>query len=150
MHRIRIIAILASIIALGIVSCASGAKKQDGRDKYSLVGVWEGIDRTGCLGSFHFYENGRVILVIDGRSLGGSESNGLGTLRYSADYSKNPIELDIIGVDSDGIEHGRILMIVHFLSRDQIKIRTFFNEIRPENFDNENIDDTILLDRVVE
>ncbi|MBN2159039.1 MAG: hypothetical protein JW807_06560 [Spirochaetes bacterium] len=105
------------------------------------------MDRTGKMGAFQFFEDGSIILIIDGKPLGGQESNGLGRLRYTVDFSKDPVELDIIGIDPAGTERGKILMIVDFISRDRIKIRTFFNDTRPQNFDEENIDDTIVLDR---
>ncbi len=140
------LAIAASIL-LGFVACSSGAKKTGSNSAAALIGKWEGIDRTGKPGAFSFHEDSSVILIIDGKPLGGPEAGGLGGLVYSADFSKDPIELDIIGVGGEGEEHGRILMIVRFLSPDRIKIRTFFNSIRPKDFSNETIDDTIVLDR---
>lgn len=131
-----------------IASCASGTKQATILNERTLIGKWEGVDRTGKPGAFHFFEDGNVVLIIDGKPLGGSDSGGLGSLRFSADYQKDPIELDIIGVDSSGTEHGKILMIVKFVTDNKIKIRTFFNDTRPNNFDEETIDDTIVLDRV--
>ncbi len=113
----------------------------------NLIGKWEGIDHTGKQGAFQFFDDGNIILIIDGRPLGGTDSNGLGRLTYTADFIKDPIELDIIGIDSSGTEHGKILMIVKFLTPDKIKIRTYFSETRPLDFDVESTDDTIILDR---
>lgn len=113
----------------------------------SLIGKWEGVDRTGKPGAFHFFEDGNVVLIIDGKPLGGPESGGLGMLRFTVDYQKDPIELDIIGVDPSGAEQGKILMIVQFITDSKIKIRTYFNDIRPDSFDEETIDDTIVLER---
>ncbi len=134
-------------ILLGILSCASG-DKTDTQGKNPLIGKWEGIDRTGKPGAFHFHEDGAVILIIDGKPLG--EPGGLGKLIYTADFSKRPVELDIIGIDAVGSEQGRILMIVHFLNPDRIKIRTYFNDVRPDGFKDETVDDTIILDRRID
>lgn len=136
------------LIALSmLLACASG-QKHDPSDANALIGKWEGIDRTGKLGAFHFHEDGALVLIIDGKPLG--EPGGLGRLMYTADFSKKPIELDIIGIDAEGSEQGRILMIVHFISPDRIKIRTYFNDIRPDGFTNETVDDTIILDRSID
>jgi hypothetical protein len=131
-----------------IASCASGTKKTAIQKIRTLVGKWEGVDRTGKLGAFQFFEDGKVILIIDGKPLGGPDATALGMLKFTVDYQKDPIELDILGIDPSGTEHGKILMIVRFVSDDKIKIRTFFNDARPENFDEETIDDTIVLDRI--
>lgn len=131
-----------------VVSCASGTKQAAIQKERTLIGKWEGIDRTGKPGAFQFFGDGSVNLIIDGRPLGGPDTGGLGRLRFSADYGKDPIELDIIGVDPAGAESGKILMIVRFVTDSKIKIRTFFNDTRPDNFDEETIDDTIVLERV--
>ena len=150
MHHRRIRVLIVFFIFFGVVSCASGTKIGAAKKANDLIGKWEGIDRTGKMGAFQFFEDGSIILIIDGRPLGGPDPNSLGRLTYTADFSKDPVTLDILGVDAIGGEHGKILMIVKFLTKDKIKIRTFFNDVRPENFDDETIDDTIILDRKAE
>lgn len=147
MRNIGVLAISMLIALSGLVSCSSAAKKVFLPQRQHLIGKWEGLDHTGKQGAFQFFMDGNVILIIDGTSLGGAEATGLGKLTYTADFSKDPIELDIIGIDASGNEHGTILMIIRFLSPDRIKIRTFFNESRPASFDDETSDDTIVLDR---
>jgi hypothetical protein len=147
MRNAKILPIIASVFLIGFVACSTGTKKTEVTASHSLTGRWEGIDRTGKPGAFHFFQNGSVILIIDGKPLGGPDSTAMGQLKFTADYTKDPIELDIIGIDSTGAERGKILMIVKFMSNDRIKIRTNFNDERPGNFDEETIDDTILLDR---
>jgi hypothetical protein len=139
---------LLLLLCAFFVSCSSATKTTDIQKARTLVGKWEGIDRTGKLGAFQFFEDGNVILVIDGKPLGGPETDGLSRLRYTANFQKDPIELDIIGIDSSGAENGKILMIIRFIDNDKIKIRTHFNDIRPDNFNEETIDDTIVLERV--
>ena len=149
MRHARTSVIIASVIIF-ILACSSGTKKTVIKPAHSLIGKWEGMDRTGKPGAFQFFENGSVFLIIDGKSLGGPDSSSIGQLKFTADYSKDPIELDIIGIDPSGAERGKILMIVKFVSGDKIKIRTYFNDARPQNFDEETIDDTIHLDRKTE
>lgn len=150
MNHTRMKALIVFFIIAGMVSCASGAKKTATKRANDLIGKWEGMDRTGKMGAFQFFEDGSIILIIDGRPMGGPDPNSLGRLTYTVDFSKDPIALDILGVDAVGGEHGKILMIVKFLTKDKIKIRTYFNDMRPENFDDETIDDTIILDRNTE
>lgn len=143
----RIHAMMSVFVIIGVISCASETRKSEATPASRLIGRWEGMDRTGKMGAFQFFEDGSIILIIDGRPLGGPDSNGLGRLRYTVDFSKDPVELDIIGIDPTGTERGKILMIIGFISSDRIKIRTYFNDIRPPNFEEESIDDTIVLDR---
>jgi hypothetical protein len=149
MRHARYLVLLSSLLFLSLLACSSGATKPATRSDV-LIGKWEGIDRTGKTGAFQFFKNGSVILIIDGKPLGGPDSNGMGSLRFTVDYTKDPIEMDIIGIDPSGAERGKILMIVKFMTKDRIKIRTHFNDVRPQNFDEETIDDTILLDRKTE
>jgi hypothetical protein len=150
MRNMEILSAIMLILLSGLFSCSSAATKQFIPGRQHLIGKWEGFDHTGKQGAFQFFEDGNVILIIDGSPLGGVEATGLGRLTYTADFSKNPSELDIIGLDPVGNEHGAILMIVKFITPDRIKIRTFFNETRPANFDDETTDDTIVLDRQAE
>jgi hypothetical protein len=136
-----------AFVVLTFVSCAAGVTKQDSKPKFSIVGRWEGVDRTGRFGAFVFNENGKVTLIIDGKPLGNQDASDSGFLKYSIDFSKDPIELDIIGFDESGARRGNILMIVRIIASDSMKIRTYFNETRPVNFDNETPDDTIMLKR---
>ncbi len=149
MRHTRYVLLMLPLLFLSLLACSSGPTKAVVISD-NLIGKWEGVDRTGKPGAFEFFKDGSVILIIDGRPLGGPDSSSMGRLRYSVDYKKDPIELDIIGIDPSGAERGKILMIVKFISRDRIKIRTHFNDARPQNFDEETIDDTIELDRKTE
>jgi hypothetical protein len=139
------IAIVLIILSCGF-SCSSGTKMTDIRNDYTLVGKWTGVDRTGKQGSFEFFDDNSMVLIIDGNSLGGQDPNGLGRLKYTADYSKKPIPLDITGVDQEGLEPGKVLMIVNFQSKDKIIIKTYFNEVRPDN-SNRETDYVFILER---
>lgn len=135
------------IVPFFFVSCSSGTLRVFTPAPDTLVGKWEGIDHTGKQGAFQFFDDGNIILIIDGLPLGGPESGCLGRLTYTADFTKDPIELDIIGIDPVGDANGRILMIVRFLTPDKIILRTFLNETRPLDFNEESADDTIILSR---
>jgi hypothetical protein len=149
MGNIRYFPLILAFFMAGLIACSSAAPKAATKSA-TLIGKWDGVDRTGKPGAFHFFEDGSIMLVIDGKSLGGADSNSMGRMKYTVDYTKDPIELDIIGIDPSGVERGKILMIVKFISKDKIKIRSYFNDSRPQNFDEETIDDTILLDRKIE
>jgi hypothetical protein len=139
--------IILAFIFVTFISCATGVIKSDTASNFSIIGKWEGVDRTGRLGAFEFAENGNMTLIIDGKPLGSSDPSDSGTLKYTIDYSKEQIELDIIGIDETGSQRGTILMIIRIISKNSIKIRTYFNETRPANFDDETPDDTIILNR---
>ncbi len=149
MGHVRYVPLVLSFFMAGLMACSSTTPKAVTKSA-TLIGKWEGVDRTGKPGAFHFFEDGSIILVIDGKSLGGADSNSMGRMKFTVDYTRHPIELDIIGIDPTGIERGKILMIVKFISKDKIKIRSYFNDERPQGFGEETIDDTIILDRKIE
>ncbi len=96
------------------------------------LGRWEGWDDSGLRGELKLYANGFVAFTVGGRSFGGNTLTKKGGFLYRMDYSTNPIHLDLIGVDKNYGQHLHIKLIVHFLSRQSMKICTFMNDTRPE------------------
>ena len=134
--------IVISIVVLGFVSCATGAKKGSGADCSWIIGTWEGKDGTGKTGIFDFTSDNKITLIIDDQRMGGPD-----LLRYSINCAKKPVELEILGIDAEGKQRGKISMIVNMISKDRIKIKTYFNDSTPLGFDNETSENTITLDR---
>jgi hypothetical protein len=144
-------AIFITLFSMAVLMSCKTTVKQQVEDhlkrKFDIIGKWEGIDTAGRQGLFKFESDGIATIVIGGESIGGRDYLGRGSMTFSIDYLASPITLDLIARDPHGNEKGRILTIVEFISTDTIKIRTHFNDIRPENFNDENSRDTIVLDR---
>jgi len=98
-----------------------------------LVGEWTGSDNNNQQGGFVFNKNGEAYIISDGQKFGGSDE-GIWTLNYQLDLSQSPIHLDFIGVDQNGKVIRKMVSIVEFISSDEIKVRTYFNEKRPIDF----------------
>ena len=131
-----------------LLSCATSPKRNYDDLYQKLQGTWEGTDSKGKIGALIFYNDGHVELFVDGKSFSDEVIQGKGTLMYSFDPSKDPMELDLIAVDNYNNRLGVLKMIVQFLADDKIMIRSFFNDQRPTNFSAEDVDNTMVLLRV--
>jgi hypothetical protein len=104
-----------------------------------LIGEWTGSDNKNQQGGFIFNKNGDAYFISDGQKFGGSDGNW--TLKYQLDLSQKPIHLDFIGVDENGNTIREMLSIIEFISPDEIKVRTYFNEERPIDFLEDGIEE---------
>ena len=90
---------------------------------------------------------------IDGKKFkikGGKNDNKNCLLKYTVDYSKNPITIDFIALlDENGelIEMGRILAIARFLNESEMKLSISATGERDKDFSEENFENTIVLKR---
>jgi hypothetical protein len=111
---------------------------QCGRTKQTQhIGEWSGVDSTGAVGNFVFEKNGTGKMTV---------GDTFATCKYEIDYSKRPIWLGVI-LTQNGQEV-RIKMIVEFLDRNTMRLRTFFDESRPIEFLEKDPKHTIVLSRV--
>ncbi len=141
--------IVFTCILLIFFGCATSSNKKTEDYFQKLQGKWEGADSKNKVGSFIFYEDGRVDIILDGKSFSEEITKGIGRLIYSLDSSISPMKLDIICEDNNGNELGTVMkMIVQFLPDDKIKIRTLFSDKRPEKFLEEDDANTIILSKV--
>ena len=110
----------------------------------SHIGHWSGRDHS-ARGKIFLYSNGFAFFSVMGRSFGGPRLNPNGALLYQINYSSHPIELDLVGVDSEYKELRRIKMIVEFLNTKQMRVCTYMTDVRPKSFDSLSPCRTILL-----
>jgi len=101
------------------------------------IGEWSGVDSIGTVGNLVFEKNGT------GKITQGDTS---ATCKYTIDYSKRPIWLDIILTENG--QEVPMKLIVEFLDRNTIRLRTFFDESRPIEFLEQDPKHTIVLRRV--
>ncbi len=134
---------------LGPGSDARPTAAERGHELNKHLGRWEGLDSSGRLGRLELFANGRCAFGSDGGyHFGGREAGSKGALLYSIDYSRNPIWLDLIAVDAEGREKKRIKWILQFIAPDQIRARTFFDDRRPQGFEQDDDKATIYLQKV--
>ena len=124
--------------------------------KNKIVGEWIATDYDGNASRMIFSEDNYLSMTVngtfvDGKNLEITEGPNKGIkniLKYELDESTSPIKIDLIAttIDNDvSIEQGRILGIVEFLNNGEIRINLNLNGNRENEFNNENIENTIYL-----
>ena len=124
--------------------------------KNKIVGEWIATDYDGNSSRMIFSDDNYLSMTINGKFVDGksveiTESPNKGEkniLKYELFDSTFPIEIDIIAItieDGKSMEKGRILGIVEFLNKDEIRINLNLNENRASEFNNDNIQSTIYL-----
>jgi hypothetical protein len=113
----------------------------------SLVGTWEGISK-GDVGGFVFGLDGKADIIKNGDSIRKQTIKDRVSLFYSIDMSKDPMHLDIFGIDTSGKERSRLKMIFQYIDKDSIRVRIGFGGDRPDKFVSDSDKNTIILKRV--
>jgi hypothetical protein len=113
----------------------------------SLTGTWEGISK-GEVGGLVFGLDGKADIIKNGDSNRKQAIKGRGSLLYSIDASKDPMHLDVFGIDTSGKEQSRLKMIFQYIDKDSIRVRIGFGGNRPDKFISDSDKDTIILKRV--
>ncbi|WP_203258168.1 hypothetical protein [Hyunsoonleella ulvae] len=107
------------------------------------IGKWMGKDNHD-IGYLILDKEGYASFEINGKVLGGKESyrkQEKVKMEYQVDYSKNPIEIDlIISTIKTNKEQERIKGIIEFISTEKMILALQFNSTgeRPENFTKNN------------
>lgn len=117
-----------------LISC--GNHEAPPRYTQPHIGVWTGIDPSGRQATVVFKEGGEGSITFD---------ETMHPFEYLIDYAKDPTWLDLF-YTQDG-KPFRAKLIIRFQDRNTIEWRTFFNAERPEGFDEEDDEHTILLKR---
>lgn len=126
--------------------------------KEILIGNWKATDHSGVKNKMVFSSDGYVSMTINGEFIDGKNfvvkegknKGQKGYLKYETDDSKTPLTMDIVasGVEKGKIvEKGRLLAIVDFIDNDHLKINLSFNQIRASEFNEDNKESTIFLQR---
>lgn len=118
-----------------------------GQKTTDLVGRWIGADIDNNKSEMFFTEDGFVSFTINKQTFGGKNFTIKGQkadLKYEMDSSKNPIWLDFIGyLSGEIIEKGRLKGIIRFIDEDNADILLNFENVRFDNFTEENNKSTI-------
>lgn len=137
------IILITAILALH--SCSNSNEKH--------IGEWKG-ESKGQTGSLVLDKTKHAVFVIGNEVIGGDnfviQGGKKGECKYEIDYSKNPIWLDIVIYEQGKTEETvRLKGIVRFVTDNKIEYRMGFEGSHFENFDPEDKENTIVLDRVL-
>lgn len=111
--------------------------------KFSIVGKWVG-EKDGDKGALIFDKDGYISMEENGQTFGGKgfvDGNETFDYTYKIDYSKKPIEFDLVNTRIIPSKEVRTnLAIIEIINNDKIKI--CFNvdgtDVRPTEFTEEN------------
>jgi hypothetical protein len=145
MKYLTIIKSLPLILLIFVLHCCSNTYEKH-------IGEWKG-ESKGEVGSLILDKTKHAVLVIGNEVIGGDDfviqGDKQGVCKYEIDYSKNPIWLDIVIYEKGKSEElGRLKGIVRFLTDSKMEYRIGFEGKRFENFDPEDQENTIVLDKV--
>lgn len=119
------------VTLLTIVSCSLTSEQK-------IIGEWKGVDHTGEISSFTFYDDKKVKMTK------GNESSPDDAITWKIDDSKEPIHLDLLAKQNG--ETRTLPLILRFINDTQIELRMGENIlIRPEKFDSSDVINQIIL-----
>lgn len=124
-----------------------------------IVGEWNSTDFDGNVSKMIFSNDNYISMTINGEFIdgknfvikGGKNAGQKGLLKYEIDDSSLPIKFDIIAIKLEkgiNVEQGRILGILDFLNKTEIKIIMSFSGKRESVFNDSNKENIILLKKV--
>ncbi|AZI54473.1 hypothetical protein EIB75_04075 [Epilithonimonas vandammei] len=113
--------------------------------KVNLAGNWTNIDYDKNKSDFILSEDNYVSMSVNGEFIdgknyiikGGKNAGQKGELKYTIDYDKNPVEIDIIAI-MDDTEKGRILGTIKLINKDEFLMIFSFTGKRDFNFSEKN------------
>ena len=123
-------------------------------DKFDIVGNWNWTDYWENKSDFILSSDNFVSMSINGEFIdgkkfivrGGKNNGQIAELKYSIDYEKNPIELDLIAIKDDE-EKGRILCSIKLLNLNEFLMTMSFDGKRDTNFTTENSEKIMTVQR---
>lgn len=128
---------VTALLAAFLVSCDSEETPKTAQFRQPHIGVWEDSVSGQEKAVMALREDGTGSLRLNRQDY---------NFQYVIDYARKPIALDLV-YSREG-EPFRARAIVRFIEGDQMKLRTFFDEKRPEAFSPEDTKNTVLLKRV--
>ncbi len=119
------------------------------------MGVWNSIDISKNESKTIFTQDGYGSLTVNGEEIdgknfiikGGPNNGQKAELKYEINYKSNPIQIDLVAI-KDGKEKGRMLGIAKPIDNNKFLMVLKFNGNRPQNIDNENLEQTLTLTKV--
>jgi hypothetical protein len=113
----------------------------------SVVGKWRGSSDGDVL-ELILEADGKVDMTIKGQSFKKEVIQNRRDIIYTADLSTSPMRLDFTSMNAAGEEIGQMKMIFKFSNKNTIKLRTYFNNDRPDGFLTDSDANTIILQKV--
>ncbi|CAM1339693.1 hypothetical protein [Tenacibaculum aestuarii] len=138
---------MKKIIVLLIITFTLTSFDKNFKTDFSIVGKWKGEDKKE-VGYIVFKENGYAYFKSQGQTLGGKKfviDGEKATMSYEVDYTKTPIEIDLVVRTKKSGEISRLLCIAEKIKENAIKLQFGFNGKRPTEF---NDKDGIIFQRV--
>lgn len=116
----------------------------------TIIGEWDASDFWKNKSKFIFSEDGYISMttngeLVDGRNFiikGGNDNGKKSEIKYTIDYTKNPIEIDIIASKNEhgsAVERGRMLCILKFIDDNEAQLLISRGK-RESEFNDENKD----------
>lgn len=139
---------MKSLISVALfLFCLTSCSAQNKIEKPNLIGNWIWTDYWENKSDFILSADNYVSMSVNGEFLegknfiirGGKNDGQKGELKYSIDYEKNPIEIDIIAI-KDNEEKGRILGAIKILNENEFLMTISVDGKRDLNFSEENIE----------
>jgi hypothetical protein len=122
----------------------------------NIIGEWIATDFDGNVSKMIFSYDNYISMTINGEFVdgknfvikGGKNDGQKGFMKYEIDDSSLPIKIDIVAIKFEGgknIEKGRILGILDFLNKTEMRINMSFSGPRESEFNESNQENTIYL-----
>ena len=123
-------------------------------DKFDIVGDWKWTDYWENKSDFILSSDNYVSMSINGEFIdgkkfvvrGGKNNGQIGELKYSINYEKTPIEMDLIAI-KDNEEKGRILCSIKLLNVNEFLMTMSFDGNRDTNFTTDNSEKIVIVKR---
>lgn len=137
-----------TILFLFFANCSA----QNNVETPNLIGNWVGIDYWQNESPFILTSDNYVSFSINGEFIdgknfiikGGKNNEQKAELKYSINYEKNPIEIDLIAI-KDNVESGRILGAIKQINKEEFLMIMSFDGKRDLNFSDENAEKIVLI-----
>lgn len=122
--------------------------------KFNIVGDWNWTDYWENKSDFILSSDNYVSMSINGEFIdgkkfvvrGGKNNGQIGELKYSINYEKTPIEMDLIAI-KDNEEKGRILCSIKLLNVNEFLMTMSFDGNRDTNFTTDNSEKIVIVKR---
>ncbi len=104
---------------------------------FTFVGKWKGVDKKNEIGYIVFDKEGYAYFEFQGQKFGGKEfvyDGKKGSMSYTINLSKTPIEIDITLTKIEEQKTKKILCIAQQINKDEMKLNMNFDGVRPKDF----------------
>ena len=115
-------------------------------EEFDIIGNWNSTDHWENESDFILSSDNYVSMSINGEFIDGKNNGHIGELKYSIDYEKDPIEMDLIAI-KDNEEIGRILCSIKLINKNEFLMTISFDGKRDTDFTTDNSEKIITVKR---